>query len=325
MNSNEKVSFDVYKGADMGESSEKKRSKAMIMLGRVILAEWLNIRPLNKKWSTLSIILWIAVAMLVVVVLILLPLVCVLAYKGLFFGSVGMLVSVTLLVGLSFGLLFGFGFDLSSGLLVGIIASLFSVAMSIEEDIMEGILVPNNFFVSFIDSFSGIDFVFFFIVSFGFGFLGGIVFGFLVIVFTKLLIVSFFKGLIIGLVSVSILGIAMGIDVGFASGLGFGVGIFSGTSFVILLWHGTKEFGKGGLESARQFFTPWRQERLYFGRSMGFFVMLYMVFVLLFALWFYAIYLNAAKELPTPAVTLILRLRILVQPRTTGLLYISHS
>ncbi len=120
----------------------------------------------------------------------------------------------------------------------------------------------------------------------GIGFIGGLVIG---------LIVGLISGLISGLIGgfvVSLVGDLFGILSDNALTILFGPLV---CSLVVFL---CRELSKGGIKSVRQFFTPWRSERLYFGLSVGFFVMLYVLCVLLFSLWFYTSYLNANKVLP---------------------------
>ena len=111
-------------------------------------------------------------------------------------------------------------------------------------------------------------------------------------VFWPLVIVLVCMGLSAESISVFVVS---GLGFGLVVGLGGGLGVFAGVPIGVLLRYGVKELGKGGIEAVKQFFTPWRSERLYFGRSVGFFAIIYLGFVLLFALWFYASYLNANK------------------------------
>jgi len=232
---------------------------------------------MNWKESKLRVVVWSTMAMLIEAGLVLWPLGIVLAYTG----ALSMSIIEFVVFGLGIGLVFGLIGGPISGLGTSLVGSLI---YGLGTSLVAGLGI----------SFSG-------------GLVAGLIIG---------LIFSLVFGLGIGLVAGLVAGFGTGFVVslvfGLVGGLAAGLGVFAGVPLGILLCYGVRELGNSGIESVKQFFTPWRAKRLYFGRSVGFFVTLYLVFVLLFALWFYASYLSAAKGFPTPAINLYFKTQDMV-------------
>lgn len=232
----------------------------------------------NWKEGKLRVVIWVTVAMLLEAVLIFVPLGGVLRYTGMLsISTIALFIVVGFILGLGAGLVDGLNISLAEGLVAGLI---YGLVDCLGIGLVVGLAARLDFG---------------FVIRLIAGLVAGLIVGLVVVLRVRLaagfgvsLIASLGGGLGVGLVA--------GLDFGFVTGLIAGFSIFAVTLFVMLLRYIVRRLSKGGSEVVKQFFTPRRSKRLYPGRSVGFFFIVYLGFVLLFALWFYASYLNATKE-----------------------------
>lgn len=81
-------------------------------------------------------------------------------------------------------------------------------------------------------------------------------------------------------------------------GLVSGLGVFIGCPLGVLLIHGLRDIPEGFTTTFIGFINPWQLENYSLKKAIASFVLVYMLVVVVFALWFNACYLEGTKENP---------------------------